>query len=78
MKKIRTTIFALLLSSLLAGNIFAAAVILPSGGAVPNILSYVVEGVLTLLRDGDCPPRQCTDCRPNGELDEGGNCRPPA
>jgi len=75
MKKIRKTIFALLLSSLLAGNIFATAGIIPGGGVVTNILSYVVEEVLTLLRD-DCPLRQCTDCRPNGVRDENGNCRP--
>ena len=76
MKKIRTTIFAVMLSSILAGNIFAAAIIIPAPGGLPTILTYAVEGVLSILRD-DCPPRQCTDCRPDN-IDGDGHCRPPA
>ncbi len=76
MKKIRTTICVMLLTTLLAGNILANTGIVSSTGAITSILSDLVESVLLLLRDDDCPPRLCTTCKPNNVIDENGNCRP--
>lgn len=76
MKTIRTTICSLLLTTLLTGNILANTGIVVGTAAVTSIFSDLVEEVLFLLRDGDCPPRLCTMCRPNSVIDENGNCRP--
>lgn len=76
MRKLRITICTLLLTTLLAGNILANTSILAGTATVTSIFSDLVEEVLLMLRDDDCPPRLCTTCRPNGVIDENGNCRP--
>lgn len=76
MKKIRTTICTMLLTTLLAGNILANTSFVAGTAAATSILSDLVEEVLLLLRDDNCPPRLCTTCHPNGVIDENGNCRP--
>ncbi|MGH9949266.1 MAG: hypothetical protein ACRD6X_19005 [Pyrinomonadaceae bacterium] len=77
MKKLRPLLFTLLLSSLLAGNIFAIGPILPGSPGASSLFSFALEQVMTFLRDSDCPTRQCGDCRPNTR-DENGDCRPPS
>ncbi len=76
MRRIKKLTFTLLLSTLLAGNIFAGGTYVPSG--IGSIFSFVVEGFSMLLDSGDCPPRLCQNCRPGNVIDENGDCRPPA
>ena len=66
----------MLLTTLLAGNILANTSFVAGTAAATSILSHLVEEVLLLLRDGDCPPRLCTTCKPNNVIDDNGNCRP--
>lgn len=74
MKKQKAMLFTVLLSATLAGNAFASGP--PSIGAF-GFFSYVVESVLARFGDGSsCPIRQCTNCRPQDQRDEDGNCRP--
>lgn len=76
MRKLRITICTLLLTTLLAGNILANTSILAGTATVTSIFSDLVQEVLPMLRDADCPPRLCTTCRPNAVINENGNCRP--
>lgn len=77
MRKLRITICTVLLTTLLAGNILANTSVLAGTATVTSIFSDLVEEVLLMLRDDDCPPRLCTTCRPDGVITGSGNCRPP-
>lgn len=77
MKRIKTILLGLVLTTLLAGNIFANGVVLP---AANNIVTYALTALLSFARiDDQCPLRQCTTCKPNTEGGDNGNgdCRPP-
>lgn len=74
MKKLKTMAGALLLSTMLVGNVFATG---SSVTGVWSLLTFAMDGVASFFREGgSCPVRQCTHCRPNEEPDEDGNCRP--
>lgn len=74
MKKLKTTACALLLSTVLVGNVFATS---SSGAGAWSLLTFAVNGVASFFTGGgSCPIRQCTHCRPTEEPDEDGNCRP--
>lgn len=78
MKKLRLILCTVLLSSIFAGNIFASGTA-SVGGGVSGLFTALLTTVTQFLRSNDdnCRPRQCTTCKPD-ELDDDGNCRPPA
>lgn len=76
MKKTRSLFLALVMSSLLAGNIFATGSFVSAGGVSTTLFAYALEQVVLLFSRDSCPTRQCTNCRPNNVVDENGNCRP--
>ena len=76
MKRIKTLLLGMALTTLLAGNIFATGAVLP---ATSSIVSYALTALLSLAGGPDhCPLRQCTNCKPNNEGGDNGNvdCRP--
>ncbi len=73
MKKSKSIICIALLSVFLAGNVFAGNTV---GNGVFSFFDNLVSTVVSLVSQGeDCPPRQCTNCKPE-ERDGDGNCRP--
>lgn len=72
MKKIQSVFCITLLSTILVGNAFASGAV---GGSVFGFFDDVVNAFVALV-SGDCPPRQCQQCRPTEVVDENGNCRP--
>ena len=72
MKKPKKIIGIFLLSTILAGNVFAGT----TSTGIFGILESFANSVISLMSgdDDSCPTRQCPICRP----DEGGdgNCRP--
>ena len=65
MKRIKTLLLGMALTTLLAGNIFATGAVLP---ATSSIVSYALTALLSLAGGPDhCPLRQCTNCKPNNE-----------
>lgn len=72
MKKIKSIFCVALLSTLLVGNVFASGTV---GIGAFSVLGNVVSAVVSLFGGTDCPPRQCTHCRPD-QRDENGDCRP--
>ncbi|MGH9947088.1 MAG: hypothetical protein ACRD6X_07820 [Pyrinomonadaceae bacterium] len=76
MKKLKPLLLTLVLSTLLTGNLLANGAGYQGGAAVQGLLEYAFGQALMLLRGDSCPLRQCTNCRPNDEMDDNGNCRP--
>ena len=72
MKKTKSIFCAMLLSTALAGNVFAAGY---TGIGVYSLFDNVVNAVVSYFRGNECPPRQCQNCKPGGDNDNG-NCRP--
>lgn len=72
MRKIKSTLCVVLLSTFLAGNVFAGNT---TGGGFFGIFDSFISAVAMLLDGGNCKPRQCTNCRPE-DVDENGDCRP--
>ena len=72
MNKIKSMLCVALLSTLLVGNVFAGDTV---GIGAFSIFGNVVSAVASLFGGNDCPPRQCTHCRPD-QRDENGDCRP--
>lgn len=73
MKKIKSLFCVALLSTCLAGNVFAGDT---TGTGFFSFFSEAVNAVVSYLSGSDdCPPRQCTMCKP-GENDNDPNCRP--
>ena len=74
MKRIKILLLTLAMTTLLAGNIFATGGILP---ATSSIVTYALTALLSLAGGTDhCPLRQCTNCKPNNEGGDNGDCRP--
>lgn len=74
MKRIKILLLTLAMTTLLAGNIFATGGILP---ATSSIVTYALTALLSLAGGPDhCPLRQCTNCKPNNEGGDNGDCRP--
>ena len=76
MKRIKTLLVGLALTTVLAGYIFATGGVLP---ATSSIVTYALTALFSLAGGNDqCPLRQCTNCRPYNEGGDNGNgdCRP--
>ncbi len=81
MKKLRSVIFATILSSIMAVNIFAGTSV--TTGVLSPLVNQAVSAVISFIsgngffRDDNCPLRVCGSCRPE-ERNGDGDCRPPA
>lgn len=81
MKRLRSVIFATILSAILVVNTFAGNSVTTS--VFFPLFDQAVSAVVSFLsgssRSGDdnCPVRVCGSCRPE-ERDPNGDCRPPA
>ena len=73
MKKLKSFFCIALLSTCLAGNVFAGDT---TGGGFFSFFNEAVNAVVSFLRGNECPPRQCTTCKPGHNIDDNGNCRP--
>lgn len=73
MKKMKSIFCAMLLSTCLAGNVFAGNT--TTGSGFFSFFSEAVNAVVSYFRN-ECPPRQCQTCKPGGDNDND-NCRPP-
>lgn len=71
MKKTKSIFGAILLSTVLAGNVFAGGY---TGVGAYSFIDTMINAVVSYFRN-ECPPRQCQNCRPN-DRDHDGNCRP--
>lgn len=71
MKKLQSVLCTALLSTVLVGNVLAGSTV----GPVYSFMDTIIYAVASLMSGGDCPPRQCQNCRPT-EKDENGDCRP--
>jgi hypothetical protein len=76
MKKIKALFCAILLSTCLAGNVFAGGT--TSSGSFFSFFTEAMNAVVSFFRGDNCPPRQCQTCRPpnEGGDDNDPNCRP--
>lgn len=72
MKKFKSLFCAVLLSTCLVGNVFAGGT--TTGNGFFSFFSEAVNAVVSFFRD-ECPPRQCTTCKPGGDNNDP-NCRP--
>ena len=73
MKKIKVVLCGVLLSTCLAGNVFAGDL---TGYGVFSFFDAAVNAVVTMLRSDDpCEGRACANCHP-GSGGREGNCRP--
>ncbi len=75
MKKLKSLFCAIVLSTCLVGNVFAGGVATTTGAGFFSFFSDAVNAVGSLLSREDCPPRQCTTCRPGGNNNDP-ICRP--
>jgi hypothetical protein len=81
MKKLRSVIFATILSSIMAVNIFAGNSV--TTGVLSPLFNQAVSAVISffsgnsLYLDDNCPLRVCGSCRPE-ERNGDGDCRPPS
>lgn len=73
MRKIQSILCMALLSTTLAGNVFASGIVSPP---LFSVLNDVISAAARLFGRESCPPRQCQNCRPGDFVDEHGNCRP--
>lgn len=74
MKKRKSIFGAVVLSTVLAGNVFAGDF---TGGVFSDFFGSVYNAVVSYVSGSPCETRQCQTCKPT-ERDggEGGNCRP--
>lgn len=73
MKKNKSVLGAVVLSTVLAGNVFAGDF---TGGGVFNFFGSVYNAVVSLVSSSPCEGRQCQTCKPTESIAEPGNCRP--
>lgn len=77
MKRLKAFCLAIVLTTMLAGNIFATAGVVSVATMPTSLISYAINAILSLAGgDDQCPLRQCTHCKPNTENDGNGDCRP--
>ena len=72
MKNKRSMIGAVLLSTVLAGNVFAGDF---TGIGVFSVFGGIYDAVVALVGGSPCEGRQCQNCKPTEEGGSG-NCRP--
>jgi hypothetical protein len=77
MKKVRLVFCGVLLSTCLAGNVFAGDF---TGYGVFSFFDAAVNAVVSVFTTDPCEGRICTNCKPgSGGSNEGGDqCRPTA
>ena len=76
MKKLKTLFCAMLLSTCLVGNVLAGGTTTTTGSGFFSFFTDAMNAVtsfFTAARE-DCPPRQCTTCKPGPNNDP--ICRP--
>lgn len=75
MKTTQTVLCAMVLSTILVGNVFASGF---TGSNIFGFFDSAINAVVMMLRPGDpCEGRICTNCHPGSGGSEGnGNCRP--
>lgn len=73
MKKRKSILGAVLLSTIMAGNVFAGDF---TGVGVLDFFGSIYNAVVSFASGSPCETRQCQTCRPREEGGEG-NCRPP-
>ena len=73
MKKRKSFLVAMVLSTVLAGNVFAGDF---TGIGVFNFFDSIYNAVVSFAADSSCETRQCQTCRPTESKDGEGNCRP--
>jgi len=74
MKKIKAILCAMLLSTCLVGNVFAADTTGSNGFF--SFFSNAMNAVVSFFSADNCPPRQCQTCRPTEDGDNDPICRP--
>lgn len=74
MRKTKAIFCAMLLSTVLAGNVFAGDF---TGYGVFSIFGDAVNAVVSMFGSADpCEGRICTNCKPGGNSESGDHCRP--
>ena len=74
MKKVKTFLCSLMLSTLLVGNVFAGEF---STAGITGLFQIIINNFLEISKSSDtCPLRICTNCRPGTTDDGNGNCKP--
>ena len=73
MKRKKSILGAVMLSTVLAGNVFAGN---STGGGVFDFFGNVYTAVVSFVGGSPCEGRQCQGCKPTENILEQGNCRP--
>lgn len=73
MKKRKSILGAVVLSTVLAGNVFAGD---STGVGFFDFFGGVYNAVVSFVSGSPCEGRQCQTCRPTESRDGEGNCRP--
>ncbi len=74
MKKRKSILGAVVLSTVLAGNVFAGDY--TTGGGFFDFFGSFYNAVVSFAAGSSCETRQCQTCRPTESRDGEGNCRP--
>ena len=73
MKKRKSILGAVVLSTVLAGNVFAGDF---TGVGIYSFFGSIYDAVVSFATSSPCETRQCQTCRPTESRDGEGNCRP--
>jgi hypothetical protein len=73
MKTKKSILGAVLLSTVLVGNVFAGD---STAGGFFDIFGNFYNAVVSLVSGSPCEGRQCQTCKPTEGIAEPGNCRP--
>lgn len=73
MKRKSSILGVVVLSTVLAGNVFAGN---STGGVVFDFFGSVYDAVVSVFRSSPCEGRQCQNCKPTENVAEPGVCRP--
>lgn len=73
MKRKKSILSAVVLSTVLAGNVFAGD--FTTGGGTFSFFDSIYNAVVSFVGGSPCEGRHCQTCKPK-EKDGEGNCRP--
>ena len=73
MKRKNSILGAVVLSTVLAGNVFAGN---STGGGIFDFFGSVYNAVVSFVGSSPCEGRQCQNCKPTENLADPGVCRP--
>ncbi len=74
MKKLKTIICIILLSTVMVGNVFASSF---TTTGVLSLFDSIISAIVSTFSGAEtCPLRTCTNCKPGTGDDGNGNCRP--